>query len=347
MTMQVVTADQCNRSDLDKFLSRVYPPAKSYFLSHHASWWHGGDYNRVVLLLDGSIVGYVAFIPVKLSINCELVEAIYCVDLVIAPEHRGKGLQSQLDKAMKSRQELKVGFPNALNAKIRLKYAWGVRDDLSIMLNPIKYRYLNPIRFAAGLRGVILKVIAFLLSPLALFQFLALKAYQPKRTFKAPGIDPVILSAIYINNRSDAFSTTHRDSTHFIHRYLNAPNKDEFVCFISEMDHQPTHYLVARVFSYKGVLIGRILDIFGNFEDKDTLRDLVRTCLKDMVARGVSQVTVMVSLPGQESVFRKEGFLFKSPTNFCWVSNDQQHMVALQNKVYWTLADSDNDEMVD
>ena len=75
-------------------------------------------------------------------------EALWWTDLVVAPEFRGRGLRTLMDREVRSRTDLMLGFPNLLAAGIHLRHGWGVRDDLRALLAPIV-----PARRPAGTRS--------------------------------------------------------------------------------------------------------------------------------------------------------------------------------------------------
>ena len=345
MNINLISAEKHNQNELNQFLSRVFPAEKSLFLKNHALWWHGGDHNRWLLIIDDKIAGLVGLIPACVTIDGKKVNAYWCVDLIIAREYRGMGLQKLFDKKLKEIDKLKIAFPNTLNAIIHRKRMWGVRDDLSVMLLPCRLRQINQVRFAKGLTGAFVKIGALLLSPISFLFCLVIQCIRAKKSFCEKEIDPNRLSEVFLRNIPGSFSTTYRDANHFIHRYLQSPNKDEFVCFLCGKEERPTHYLIARVFENQGVLNARILDFFGDLNDKDSLRDLIRFSKKRLIQMGVSQISIMITLHEMKSFFRKEGFIFSKQIHFCWYTENQSHMSKLNDRIFWTYADSDNDEV--
>ena len=113
------------KSVLDDFLRRNFSGIKAEFLIEHGEWWYGGDHNRWVILAGDQIAAYCAFLPTKVWINGGEENALWWVDLVVAPQFRGQGLQSIFDREILQRSEIKLGFPNELAAKIHRKHGWG------------------------------------------------------------------------------------------------------------------------------------------------------------------------------------------------------------------------------
>jgi hypothetical protein len=73
------------------------------------------------------------------------------------------------------------------------------------------------------------------------------------------------------------------------------------------------------------------------------LRDLLTLAVKDAIARGSSQVTLVGGYPPLRQAARKLGFLISVAFHFCWWSSSADLMNALDTECYWTMADSDND----
>src|SRR5687768_4592624 len=96
-TFRVGDASSLAASELDQFLRTVYKPEKSEFLRLHGAWWHRGNHNRLVVVEGDRIAAYCGVIPIKCLVRGEPYEAVWWVDLIVAPEFRGRGLQSILD----------------------------------------------------------------------------------------------------------------------------------------------------------------------------------------------------------------------------------------------------------
>ncbi len=74
-------------------------------------------------------MAYCAVIPTAMRVAGERVDAAWWVDLVVDPDHRGRGLQRAFDEKVRAAAPLIVGFPNTLAAVIHRKHGWGVRED--------------------------------------------------------------------------------------------------------------------------------------------------------------------------------------------------------------------------
>jgi hypothetical protein len=345
MSVSLFTADEVDQTSLHGFLARFFSKAKANFLRDHGKWMHGGDSNRWILKVDDEIAGYCAVIPTKIVINNEIIPAMWWVDIIIAPEFRGRGLQSHFDRKITENDLVKVGFPNELAAKIHRKHGWGVREDLTVMLAPLQPLKVGQVKRSHGFRKLILTAGALILTPIVgVFKFW-LKRRNKETAYKVENPSADELASVFNLAHRGQFSTTYRDKNYFQNRFFDSPYREELSFYFSGPKDAPIHYLITRTLKRNGLLITRILDAFGDFSDRKAFRDLVFCALSDAAMMGSTQVTVMVTLRGLSKIYKRLGFLFKSQARFCWHSSKKELMDALQNENYWTIADSDNDEI--
>ena len=338
-----VTVDQVDESKLDDFLCKVYSKPKSEFLCFHGNWWHRGAENRWAILADNEIAAYCAVIPTNCFIN-GIREPVLCwVDLIVAPEFRGRGLQTLLDQEIRKRMEVKLGFPNELAAEIHQKHGWSVREDFQIMMAPLRPLGVKNVRAAAGFRGSLLRAGSVGLIPVINVLKQSLLRYTPinAQAIEAPSAD--VFAEVFERNKKDTTATTYRDEDYIRWRYLDAPYTSELGFYVAGPFSSPTHFLVARHVSFQGVKTTRILDLFGDFSDLAGLKDILKLAVKDAILQGSNQVTVFVTLWQLQSVLRSIGFLIRAKVRFCWHSRSEAIMQSLGGPGYWTLADSDND----
>src|SRR5687767_8014483 len=178
-TNTVLTADEVAPEALAAFLAKVYKPGKAAFLAEHGAWWYRGNANRWLMYDErGDIAAYCAIIPTRALLGGQAVESLWWVDLIVLPEHRGKGLQHVLDERVRDARDLKLGFPNELAAKIHLKHGWGVRDDLRWMVAPLMPHRLKRVQSGEGAKGMLLRVGATLLRSIAALWRRALAGYR-------------------------------------------------------------------------------------------------------------------------------------------------------------------------
>jgi len=343
---RIVTAADVDRPALHAFLGGFYPPSKSEFLRAHGTWWHRGDENRWVMLIGQQIAGYCAIIPTRVLINGQTVPAIWWVDLVIAPEFRGHGLQTLFDEKVRKLDVLKLGFPNPLAARIHRKHGWGVRDDLRMFMLPLRLLNIKQVRTASGARRILLQAGASAIIPWAAGMRQRLKHYQPRTAHRLDDPSPDILSAVFDRYKQVDLTTTYRDADYFQWRFFAAPYRDELAFYLSGPARAPKHFLIARHLKTDGIALTRILDVFGDFSDEDGIRDIIRLALKDAALGGSSQVTILAAVPELRTLLRKQGFLLGNRARFCWIGNSPHLMGLLEGRSHWTLADSDNDEPV-
>jgi len=345
MTVQLLTAAEIDPTQLTTFLERFFGSSKAEFLREHGAWLHGGQENRWVLLVDGVLAGYCAVIPAQVCVGGKELSAIWWVDIIVALEFRGQGLQSHFDQKLQQDNLLKLGFPNELAAKIHRKHQWGVREDLQVRLCPLRPLNVNQVRTAQGRRGVLLKLGAIGLSPIAAAFRLWLRVRKPKRVFSKDHPAAEMLEDIVKRTPTQRFPTTCRDAAYFQHRFLDAPYAEQLAWFFYGPEDAPTHYLVTRTLQHHGVTVTRVLDYFGDLGAESPLRELLLAAAADADREKSSQLTAMVTLPSMEPLFKAAGFFFKATARFCWLSSAPAIMESFAEPFYFTLADSDNDEI--
>lgn len=341
---QVVTAEAVDPQALAAFLERMYPPLKAGFLNQHGEWWHGSNANRLVALVDGQVAGYCAVIPARVWVAGQVHEALWWVDLVIAPEFRGRGLQTLFDERVKKMSPLLLGFPNELAAKIHRKHGWGVREDLPIVLSPLRPLKVKSVLGAAGWRKWLHLAGAVVLSPLAALWRVWCLSLQTTSVWKLVNFNADTLAAVFLEKTGTQANTTWRDATYFNWRYGQSPELagHEFFCYGDPSS--PTHALVLRHISEPGgARYSRILDVIGDMSNQTALDALVCRAVQSSIRHGSGQVTMFAATRGLLQAARRYGFLFSARVGFCWLSNDMLVMNALAGQNYWSLADSDND----
>ncbi len=340
----LTTADQVDPTALAGFLEREYPGPKSAFLIQHGAWWHGSDLHRLVLLVEGGIAGYCAVIPARVWVGGEAQTALWWVDLVISSAFRGRGLQTLFDSRVKEMADLLLGFPNELAAKIHRKHGWGVREDLQVLLLPLRPLGVKPVVSGVGMRGWLIRLAAMSLSPLAAawrWRFARWRSAGLARRIEQP--DAALLAGVFERSQPLAYNSACRDAAWFNWRYLSAPEPHEYTFYTAGDPQSPSHYLIARHMRQGNLRFSRILDVFGDFGDKAVLDELMRLAVQDAIAHGSGQITLLAARPELRSAARKLGFILSAPVGFCWLSDAPDLMAALATENYWTLADSDND----
>jgi len=341
---RVVTAAEVEPSRLNDFLCGAYGPTKGEFLRRCGAWWHRGDENRLAVVRGDDIVGYCAVIPTRCRIDGETHPAVWWVDLIVLPEFRGRGLQHLLDERLRAWGDLKLGFPNPLAARLHLRHGWGVREDFRTLLLPLRPRRARIVHSAVGTKGVLLRLGAVALSPVAHLFRRRLSRYQPLSARVVEGPDPQALAAIFERHGPHAVATTARDAAFIRWRYLDAPYRAEITFYVAGPVGDPTLALISRSMSSPSGTIVRVLDLFGDLDDRSGLRDIVLLALRDATRAGATQVSVLAAFPQLRSFFRALGFLFGAKARFCWHSHSQDLLQLLwQKDCHFSYADSDND----
>ncbi len=334
---------ELDATELDAFLERVFGPHKATFLSRHGAWWHCGDENRQVYRVNGELGAYTGLIPIRLHLAGGERPAWWLVDVMVAPELRGRGIQTVTDVELRRRADLILGVPNELAAKIHRKHGWGVREDLRSLLAPLDPLRLGPIRRATGTRGRLLRTAAVALVPAAALWRRRLGAYRPRSARTMDAVDADVLAAV-ARRREEDLVTTVRDASHLAWRYLEAPYRDELRFYAAG---EPSIVVVTRRLVRDGEVEERLLDVFGELGDSELLADVVRFALAEAVRAGAVQMTVVAANRELGRTLRRLGFVAGTVSRFCWLSDDRETMDALARaRLHFSLGDSDNDAPV-
>ncbi len=338
---RALSAGQVDRQALHHFLERFFGPTKADFLDRHGDWWHRGPENRIVLEVDGEIAGYNAVIPTRCEVAGETIDAVWWMDLVIAPEFRGRRLQSLLDEDVRSRARLLLGFPNELAAKIHRNHGWGVREDLRARLLPLDPRAIGAVQRASGARGAALRTGAAALTPAAALWRRWLGSRSPGKAWEA--VQPTAEELRAVAQLGPKGTVTSSRGTEDLRwRYLECPYRRELRFFFAGDPSRPRLALVLRQLPGG---TARVLDIFGSLDDGGALDDLLKLAIAECAGGGATQVVALAASATLSAALRRRGFFLSSTGRFCWWSADRAIMEAIaQGPFHWCLGDSDNDE---
>lgn len=344
-TGRILTASEVDSRLLESFLSRFYSPAKASFLNKHGDWWYRGAQNRWVILEGSEIAGYCGVIPGRLVSSGETIDTVWWVDLVIAPEFRGRGLQRDLDERVKSRTGLIVGFPNALAAEIHRRHGWGVHEDLRTLLMPLKPGEVGAVRRLKGTRGRAMRIAAMAMGPVATLFRRRLERWNPPATLRTDRPSPFDLEEICARPSSVEGYTTYRDKEYLQWRFFDAPYADDLSFFRSGEEDGPRVMAITRTRQVGDTKVVRVLDLFGAIGDRPAVKQVILAIGREAVRQGAVQVTAMASNRQFQDALRSLGFIAGTASRFCWWSSDSSWMPRLdRDDNYWVMADSDNDE---
>jgi GNAT superfamily N-acetyltransferase len=346
--VRLCTAGDTDPAALHAFLERFFGTSKADFLCRHGEWWHGSSENRLVIETEGTIAAYCGVQPVRVLVDGAARDALWWIDLVVAPEFRGRGLQTLFDREVRERCDLLLGFPNELAARIHRKHGWGVREDLRAMLAPLRPLAVNAVRRSRG--G--LRAAAWAAAPWAVLWRRRLARYRPRDVRRVDEPD-VERWAELARRGSLGWVTALRDETHLRHRYLDAPYRQELAFYESRSVICVTRRLQLSPSSPQGALQRkgrteeRLLDLFGGLDRREAVCDVLRWVVGEASRAGASQVTALAGHGEVAEWYRRCGFLLGVPARLCWSSSDPRVMEALaRGRQHWGLGDSDNDDPV-
>lgn len=340
---RVVTAEEVDAAQLDRFLRSYFSEQHCDFLRDHGLWHHRSNKHRLVVLNNSNqIVGYCAFIPTVIWLLDREMPASFWVDLYVPPEWRGRGIQSLTDQTIRQMAGLQLGFPNKFVLAIHRKHGWGVREDYRSMILPLIPLKVVRLRFVGGGKGLALRCAAQLARPAAWLYRRWLERYKPASAQILEEPEAESLAAIFLRHRG-GWITTNRSADFIRWRYLESPHRSQYTFLTGGSGSIPSLAAVSRTLRRQGVTVTHILDIFGNLEDRKGLSDLLRLAVREAVKQGASQVRAMASDPTLMSTLRLNGF-FAGRFRLRWFSQDPEVMRIIgESRCHWVLADSDND----
>ncbi|MEM9291348.1 MAG: hypothetical protein AAGD01_06690 [Acidobacteriota bacterium] len=347
---KLVTAAEAPAGELDLFLQTFFGATKAAFLRDHGSWWHRGDENRLVLLVDGRVAAYTGVIPTTVRRGQEELEGAWWMDLVVAPAFRRRGLERRLDAEVRRRFRWILGFPNALAAKIHRRHRWGVKEDLKVHLLPLEPRRMPALQRGDSILSRALRSsAATLATPLAhwhrrrlLPSTPAVKTPPQRWVLDAEALARVASTTPTHSAAGAPWLTAARRAEDFSWRYLEAPPSYREGLRLHVDDEDSPRLAVISRHTGRGA---RILDLFGDLRETGRVIPLLRRAAASAAAEGEPQVTALAGNGLISSTLRRAGFLITSTARFCWLGTtaDQTESLAPCD-LHWNLGDSDNDE---
>jgi GNAT superfamily N-acetyltransferase len=343
---RVVSAAELDPIELDRFLRLCFSENKCDFLRDHGAWRHRGNQNRHAVVSDsGEIVGYFASIPTRVLVQGQERPALWWMDLYVLPQFRGQGIQRLTDAAARKMADLHFGFPNHLAAIIHAKHGWGVRSDYRVMMLPLEPSRIPHLRQIGGWRGYGSRTVAHIMRPAAWAyrHWLARGKNGSAQILSDPTAE--ILANVF-HQQSLELITTCRDPDFIRWRYLDSPHRSQYTFFVGGFHQFPNLAIVTRTFVRQEARVTRILDIFGDFEDRRGLAELLRFVTREATTQGSVYVSALATHPGLMSTLRAHGFILHTSSRLRWWSGDPELMQIIgQGPCHWCLADSDNDSI--
>ena len=152
-----------------------------------------------------------------------------------------------------------------------------------------------------------------------------------------------ILASVFEYHPKNITSTI-RDEEFINWRYFRSPFFSQYNFFIGGCKKPKSIILITRTLVHLGVAQTRVVDIFGNLDDKVGLLDLIRQAIQHSIKNNAVYITVNTSLSNIFKALLKSGFLPVSrPRVLCWHSSSDVYKEIQNNETHWSLADSDND----
>jgi hypothetical protein len=264
------------------------------------------------------------------------------MDLFVPPKERGRGLQRVTDDFARSLPGLHLGFPNHLAAKIHHGHGWGVRDDLAVMMLPLRPLHLPQLKNLHGVRSLLAGAAAAALLPAVALarRAVASPADREARLSRQPESARLVCAC-----PGDSV-TTSRTAEWFTWRFLDSPHREQYSYYETGPLQSPSIVAVTRTFMRSSATVVRILDLFGDLHDRQGVKAVLRAIVADAAHRGAVAVTALAGNSYIRSSLRRAGFLLQRATRLRWWTADSALMQNLADvECHFSLADSDNDSL--
>jgi len=339
---EVVETSSVDRERLAAFFYEIFPQAKASFLEDYGSWLYREDARadwagNYCAVRNGEIIGFGATIPTVVSYRGERHEAVWYVDLAVAPEARRKGVASAIDRAIMALRCWKLGFPNAVALRAHLKAGWSYRRGAAVYVFPWRLWETKTIRNMKKSRRLLFFPLTFGLGQV-LRQYFKVKIRRGTARLKAD-ISARELAGTFARNENPPF-TTFRDEAYIRWRFFESPWAEGLRYYVVG---DPTRACAVVRVADDG-RAARIIDVFGDLSRGHDLSDLIRTICFDLGREGVAQITCLASYPPLQRVLRKTGFLFKIAVPIVLQTESPQLSTALaEDPGHFVYADADND----
>jgi GNAT superfamily N-acetyltransferase len=347
-----MTAAEADPAALAAFLEEAFGRTKARFILDHGDWWYRDPNGRFLVTHDGELAGCDSKQSTAFLLDGRKITGFWGMDLYVRPAFRGKGLQSLLYRSLPEGVGTVIGFPTTRAAERMAHLGSGIRDDMAVLAAALRPLRLDAVRNSTGIQATCLRIGALSLSPpAALFRARASR-YRPRRTEAVEIPNLQVLEDIFRRHAVADMATTIRDSDHLRWRYADAPYRSELRFYLTGprtgVKDGPTHYAITRHLRTGETVKVRILDVFGDFSDREGLVDLFRTIVRDAVKADANCVMVLACLPEITRAAWAAGLVLSTGRRFEWRAADRWvHERLGTTRLHWTLADGDNDAPFD
>lgn len=367
---RLVLVSDFDQDKVNRFFRQEYPASKADFLIRYGRWFYRelDEYNFVLVRDNGEIVGHAGGIPLYAMLDGQRQSVHWCIDLIVGAAHRALGYHRPLINDLQLIPELGIGFPNEMSRLLLKRAGWRLRWDglrFSMPLSPKGLAYLMRVQAAMKrprkarrrsqkirprlqrLTGKAMQLAALSLSgPTMFWRRARLGNYQPGTARRIMQPDAEQLADVFMRHtRPMPIMTIYRDADYLRWRYLESPFAAEMAYYVAGPDDAPTHVLITRTAVFRGLKITRILDLFGDLDDQDGLRDVIRLALRDAARAHSDLITSTAWLSSVIESFRALDFWEVEQLVFGWYSKHGPEMMdRVEHTAYhWVMGDSDAD----
>lgn len=362
-----------NESDQDKvhaFLRKEYP-RRGEFMEQYGEWLYRDNRWRWVAVDadDGTVAAHVGTLPLNILLNGRIRETCWVIDLMVGHGFRDRRLFWQMHSVLPANVELIMAFPNRYTRLFTKQTKWPQREmgfRFAIPLSPQAVGFMLKIkadsrrphnmhrvskwkqtqyRIEDRLTRIAAAGAIWPFTRLARFH---LSRYRPNTARRLENPNAEGLADVFMRyNRAGSIMTDYRDEAHMQWRFLDSPMADELSYYAAGPADAPTHILIARTAPYRGMSVTRIVDMYGDLDNLDGLRDALQLAMRDAARAGTEMITTIATLPAIETMLRQVRFMDYADLIFaCWAETNRplmQETYEASALAHWTFADSDFD----
>lgn len=298
--------------------------------------------NILVLEQDNRIVGLFSGLPVSIKVKDKVLTALWTVDFMTLPKHRGRGVR--LLKQMMKEPYILLGNPNDNSYPLGKRLGWfdicqpPTLINIINMANILKTKPRN--RIVIGLGGIVWKLASMMLSMSKGI------SQGGDISVKRISIFDEEIDRFWKKVSRDYGVIVVRDRKYLNWRFVDCPD-EKYAIYIARRNGKISGYIILRNEDKGGLKYGYIVDILTMSDDKELLQYLIQKAVELFKIKGVDLITCLISPCNRVhlGILKRNGFFFKEYiTKFMGYTNSLQLPEKdLKNPCNWFISRGDSD----
>jgi len=300
---------------------------------------------RIMLLRHlENVVGLMSTFSVSLKIGKEIHTALWTVDFMVHPDHRGRA--PRVVRKLMKEQYILVGTPNEDSYRLSQKMGWRNCCDMITYINIVNIGNVlkNKLSFfpVANLASVVWKYIKR--------SIYLLSGFSGDSTLSLVEVSDFgdEMDKFWEEVAGDYQNIVIRNKKYLKWRFIDSPNK-KYKIFLAKKNNKISGYMVFRCQKKDNLRYGYIVDFLTKANDEISLNFLLSNVVSRLISEKVDLITCLISQHNkvQQRMLFKNGFLFRkkcltvisSATTFA----NYIPVALAENKWFITMGDSDLD----